>query len=72
MISRGAGIPEEQAKTAICIMRQGSIQIGPHPSTEEVTRLNAIKPELGTRLIENFLKQQEHHRNLDERMMTIS
>ncbi len=71
-VSQGVGIAEEQAVAAVRIMRQSSIEIGPHPSADEVARLNAIKPELGTRLIENFLMQQEHHRSLDERMMTIA
>ena len=67
-----AGIGEDQAKKAVRVIQRHSLHIGPYPNAVEVARLNEIEPGLGTRLIEDFLEQQRHERQLNNRAASIA
>ena len=67
-----AGIREEQAETAVRVVQQQSLHIGPHPSAEEIARFNELEPGLGNRLIETFIAQQMHTMQLNARIVSIA
>ncbi len=67
-----AGIGEKQAETAVRVIQEHSLHVGPHPSASEIARYNEIESGLGTRLIENFLAQQGQSMQLNNRVMTIA
>ncbi len=67
-----AGIEEDQAATAIRVVQQHSLHIGPHPSASEIAHFNEIEPNLGNRLIEAFLTQQAHTMQLNERIVALA